>query len=113
MDSTNKECCKITKAGKMFVDIIEYEKINGQENVTNTIQEDKTLEVQTFEHDNVCNVTVALGATLPMGNFSFARIDVSITVPSYLEQVEDAYKFASKFVHDKIAEQRSKLPTKK
>lgn len=110
MDSQEQ---KITKAAKLTVSVIEYEKIGNQEQITNEIKEDKTIEVQHFKHDNICEVTVSLGATIPMAQYASARIDVSISVPSYLEQVEDAYKFASKFVHDKILEQRNKLPTKK
>lgn len=104
---------QITKAAKLSVNVIEYEKIGGQEQITNEIKEDKIIEVQTFQHDKTCEVTVSLGATIPMAQYASARIDVTLSVPSYLEQVEEAYQFASKFVHAKILEQRNKLPTKK
>lgn len=48
-------------------------------------------------------VGVKGGATLNLGNFESARVDVFFSVPCYPEEVLDAFEFAKEFVDSKLA----------
>jgi hypothetical protein len=44
----------------------------------------------------------SFGVTLNQGNFESCRIDASVTVPCYLEDVERADEWARKFCEDRL-----------
>lgn len=50
-------------------------------------------------------VEVRMGETINLGNFGFRRVDVGIVVPVYREEIPDAYKFARKYVTDRLDEE--------
>lgn len=68
---------------------------------------DETIEVTKFDTEPAV-VHVGFGLTLNLGNYESARLDVSIRVPCYKEQVDDAYAAAKKWVearvHEEVAE---------
>lgn len=47
-------------------------------------------------------VGATLGLTLSLGNYEFARIDVSCRVPCYKEEVSEAYDFAFNFAETRL-----------
>lgn len=47
-------------------------------------------------------VGVSLGQTINLGNFESVRIDVSVTVPCYREEIEDAYVWAKDFAEERM-----------
>lgn len=54
----------------------------------------KRIKIRPFATDTA-NVSVKLGATISVGgagSFEFARIDVMIAMPAYVEEVLDVYK---------------------
>lgn len=103
----------VSKKATLQVNGIYYEKENGVDVVKNRVEDNRVIEIKNFQTDKVAYVEAAVGATINMGNYNGIRLDVSLKLPCYVEQIEDAYKFASKFVNDKILEERNKLAPKK
>lgn len=53
-------------------------------------------------------VSVDYGLTLSLGNYETARVGVAVTVPCYFEELDHAYRWASKWVETRLnAEQES------
>lgn len=50
-------------------------------------------------------VRVSAGSTINLGNFESMRIDVSVTLPCRVEDIDDTYLQASEFVSEKMAEE--------
>jgi len=48
-------------------------------------------------------VTVAVGVTRSLGNYEFLRLDVSVAIPCYVEEISEIEKQASKWVDDCIS----------
>jgi hypothetical protein len=48
------------------------------------------------------NVGVDLGLTINTGNFESARISVSVLVPCYREEIDDAYRWAKEWVEERV-----------
>lgn len=55
-----------------------------------TIEKKKRIKVRPFVTDTA-TVSVKYGATLAMGDYQSARIDVMVSVPCYLEEIMDVY----------------------
>jgi hypothetical protein len=47
-------------------------------------------------------VGITKSVTLNLGNYEFARIDVTCRVPAYIEELDEGYRFADAFVEAKI-----------
>src|SRR4051812_42401043 len=47
-------------------------------------------------------VSVSKGLTLNLGNYESARIDVSVVVPCYREELDWAYKYADGWVESRL-----------
>lgn len=57
-------------------------------------KEDQTdLEIQTFEVEPAW-VKVSYGLTINLGNYESARCDAGVTLPTYVEETEEAFKRA-------------------
>jgi hypothetical protein len=53
-------------------------------------------------------VTVDYGLTMNLGNYETCRVGVAVTVPCYFEELDRAYKWATKWCENRVmAEQRS------
>lgn len=52
-------------------------------------------------------VRVAAGQTYNLGNYESMRLDVSVTLPCRVEDIEDTYARASEFVADKLQEEET------
>lgn len=63
-------------------------------------QTDETLEVHQFITEPA-KVTVEMGMTVNLGNYEAARISVTLSVPCYREEHEEAYEYARSWVEKK------------
>jgi hypothetical protein len=50
------------------------------------------------------SIALTGGRTLNLGNYEFARIEVTLTVPCNAQSISESYDFASNFVDGKINE---------
>ena len=72
--------------------------------------DEETIEVRTFKSD-VATIDFGIGMTLNLGNYESVRVNVGITLPTYIEQQEAAYASAKKFVDTKLNEEVDKIRT--
>lgn len=56
------------------------------------------LEVRTFNDVPTATVNFAAGIKRNMGDFNSAEVRVSITVPTYLEEIDDAFAYTAEKV---------------
>lgn len=49
------------------------------------------------------------GLTLNLGRYESARIDVSLSVPCYPAEVEETYQFVSKWVSERVLQERAEI----
>ena len=67
--------------------------------------EERELEVKTFQVEPA-RVTAKYGMTIPLRDkFAFARVDVEVQVPCYVEEIDDTLTFAWGKARDEIREQ--------
>jgi len=66
------------------------------------------IDVHQFE-TTPARVRVGLGLTINRGNFESARIDVSVELPCYKEEVEEVYRVAQQFVEERIQKEVAEL----
>lgn len=85
--------------GKIFVTIVH--KVDGQESEEN---EEGELEVRRFETEPA-HIRANYGMTLNLGNYESARVDVSVTLPCYTEEIPGAFKKAWEIAKEQIQEQ--------
>jgi hypothetical protein len=68
-----------------------------------TEPENKEEEVSIHRYiTQPATVGCELGATLAMGNFEFARVNVTVSVPCYREETGAAYAWAKDFVEERF-----------
>jgi len=72
--------------------------------------EDEFLDVRRFE-TAPAEVGFSAGLTLNLGNYESARIDVSVKVPCYREELDEAYAFATKWASDRLVKEREEIRT--
>jgi len=71
-------------------------------------RQDTKIPIQPFVVEPAY-VNYSAGVTLNMGNYQSARIDVGISLPTYIEEIPDAYKQAIGIVDKVIEEEVNKL----
>ena len=54
-------------------------------------------------------VSVTTGLTTNLGDFSSAKVSVTVTVPCYMEEIEDAYEYAKSFSASKMLKEREEM----
>lgn len=74
-------------------------KLQSGESESDPVNE--TIQVTKFETEPA-KVRVGFGLTINMGNYESARLDVSVEVPCYKEQVDDAYERAKDWVEERV-----------
>lgn len=88
--------------------------INSFINVSRTIKSnrraredvsDDSIAVHKFQTDPA-EVSVACALTINLGNFESAKITVSVSLPCYKEEIDDAYDFAQKWVENRIEQEK-------
>ena len=65
--------------------------------------EDELIAVRGFAVEPA-KIKVTLGATLNMGNYESARVDVGIEMPCYREEIEDSYVEIRGACEEKVAQ---------
>jgi len=64
-------------------------------------EEQIELEVQTFDVEPAW-VKASYGLTLNLGNYESARCDAGVTLPTYVEEIEDTFKAAWKMAEEQV-----------
>lgn len=64
-------------------------------------EELEVIRVERFEVEPA-EVGLELSRTINLGNFSSVRAGVSIRVPCYVEEIDNAYAFAEKFAKQRL-----------
>jgi len=54
-------------------------------------------------------VSVEYGMLINTGNYESARIGVQVTVPCYLEEIDTAYKWASKWAEERVNKEKDAI----
>jgi hypothetical protein len=62
-----------------------------------------TVEVRTFEGIPTATVSVKAGLTKNLGDYSSATIQVMVSVPTYTEEIDQAFAFAANKVDEYLA----------
>ncbi len=70
--------------------------------------QEQTLEVRNFLTEPA-RVSVDYGLTINLGNYESARIGVSVTVPCYTEEIDDAYAYAVEWATKRVAQEKSEI----
>jgi len=81
--------------------------IRSKENESKT-EKGKKIRIRPFVTDTA-NVSVKLGATVNMGDYSSARVDVMLSVPCYVEEMLTVYKQAREFASELVTEEIDRL----
>lgn len=68
-----------------------------------TIEKKERIKIRPFVTDTA-TVSVKYGATLSMGDYQSARIDVMVSVPAYVEEIMEVYPQVKSLV-DALVEQ--------
>ena len=69
---------------------------------------EKTLAVREFVTEPAV-VGLTYGITINLGNFNSVRLSVSLNMPCYKEEVDDAYAWASEWVGTKVSSERDEI----
>jgi len=70
--------------------------------------EEDVIAIHQFATD-VANVSVEYALTMNLGNYESARISVSVTVPCYKEEIDEAYEFAQAWAEQRLAKERDMI----
>lgn len=71
-------------------------------------EESEDVEVRVFETEPAV-IGYSGGKTVNLGNFESIRVDVSIRLPCYVEELDDAYKWAQDWVGSRIEDEIDKV----
>lgn len=82
------------------------EKVGGE--VLSKEETDEVIGVHKFETPPA-RVGIALGLTINLGKYSSARIDVSLDMPCYKEEIDDTYLFVQKWCEDRIEAEKKMI----
>jgi len=71
-------------------------------------EEEDIIAVHRF-HTAPAEVEVSVGLTINTGNYNTARIQVSVRIPCYKEEIDEAYVFAQKWVEERVQREKSMI----
>ena len=71
-------------------------------------EERQSLEIRPFGTDPA-HIVVKLGRTINLGNYESARVDVSIDIPCYVEEVKQVYSDVMEYAQGLLAEEVTKI----
>jgi hypothetical protein len=66
------------------------------------------IAVHKFETEPA-KVTVEYALTVNLGNFESAKIGVSVSIPCYAEELEEAYEFAQSWAEERLTRERDAI----
>lgn len=81
--------------------VIQRQYFEGKNPLTEPEVKNETMEVRRFLTEPA-RVSVMMGMTLNLGNYESARIDVSVALPCYREEVDAAYVQAHEWVNSRL-----------
>ena len=70
--------------------------------------EEETLEVRQFVTPPA-KIGLEYGLTVNMGNYNSARVSVTLELPCYVEEINEAYHFAEEWVAARISLEKDQL----
>ena len=70
--------------------------------------EEEVIAVHKFETEPAY-VSVDYALTLNLGNYESAKLSVSVTIPCYKEEIDDAYEFAEAWAKDRLKKERDSV----
>lgn len=70
--------------------------------------DEDVIAVHRFETEPA-TVSVDYALTMNLGNFESAKISVSVQVPCYREEIDDAYQFAQSWVEERVSKERNMI----
>jgi len=70
--------------------------------------EEDIVAIHKFETDTA-QVTAEYALTMNLGNYESARISVSVTVPCYKEEIDEAYEFAQAWAEERLSKERNMI----
>lgn len=73
-----------------------------------TVAKREKIKIRPFV-TNPAHVSVKFGATIPVADFQFARVDVSVSVPCYVEEIREAFVQVRDLVDSLIEEETERL----
>ncbi len=88
--------------------VVSKQYFQGKTPTTDQETKNEQLKVGLFVTEPA-KVSVSQGLTLNLGNYESARIEVSIAVPCYREEVDDAYRYAISWVEDRLSTEVSSV----
>lgn len=89
----------MNKESKIFVNRIH--KVDGEINETDS---DETIEVNNFQTE-VAHVNYAISRTQNLGNYNSAKISVGVQLPTYVEEINEAFEKAKKFTSERMSKE--------
>jgi hypothetical protein len=75
---------------------------------TTSSESEDIIAVHKFVTDPA-KVAVDYALTINLGNFESAKIGVSVTVPCYLEEMNEAYEFAQAWAEERLVKERDMI----
>lgn len=69
---------------------------------------DEIIQVNKFVTEPA-KVTVEYGLTINLGNFESAKVGVAVTVPCYFEELDDAYKWATRWAEERVGKEKDNI----
>lgn len=66
------------------------------------------LEVRKFEVEPA-TIRASIGMTHNLGNYESARVDAAVTLPCYVEEIEEAFQKAYAIAENKITEMSAEI----
>lgn len=75
---------------------------------SSTIEDEDVISIHKFE-TTPAMVTVEMAMTLNLTNYEFAKIGVTVSVPCYAEEINEAYEFAQTWAEERISREREMI----
>lgn len=76
-------------------------KFRHKSDVTDESEETEVLAVRKFQTEPAV-VGCTYGLTINTGNYNSARVEVTLRLPCYVEEVSEAYEVAKKWVEERV-----------
>ncbi|NOQ30171.1 MAG: hypothetical protein GQ570_03515 [Helicobacteraceae bacterium] len=86
------------KQGKASIDTTMK---TGSEVVSESSTEEAVGDPKGYS-EPTCNVGVSVGVTRNMGNYNSVKVQVSLNMPCYIEEIDPVYEFTKEWVDNKV-----------
>lgn len=94
------------------VAVVTRQYFEGKNPLADAETKNELLEVRRFLTEPA-KVSVSKGLTLNLGNYESARVEVSVVIPCYREELDAAYSFADKWVETRLGAEVSSVRANK